>query len=101
MQPPRDEGLSSGNLPTLLASCPLVTDTSPSAPATSHRPGGVRELLTLALPLIVSAGFLTIQLCLDRIFLTWTGNDEAAASMPASSSSAITSTSPAPRPANG
>lgn len=46
-------------------------------------PGGVRELLTIAGPLILSAGFLTIQLCLDRIVLTWNGNDEAAASMPA------------------
>ena len=51
---------------------------------TSHfAPGGVRELLALAFPLILSAGFLTVQLCLDRIFLTWTGNDGAAASMPA------------------
>ena len=46
-----------------------------------HSP--LRELLAIALPLVLSAGFLTVQLCLDRIFLTWTGNDEAAASMPA------------------
>jgi MATE family multidrug resistance protein len=45
--------------------------------------GGVRELATLSLPLVLSAGFLTIQLCLDRIFVTWNGNDGAAASMPA------------------
>jgi MATE family multidrug resistance protein len=32
---------------------------------------------------VLSAGFLTVQLSLDRIFLTWNGNDEAAASMPA------------------
>ena len=46
-------------------------------------PSPVRELLAVAIPLVLSAGFLTVQLCLDRIFLTWTGNDEAAASMPA------------------
>jgi MATE family multidrug resistance protein len=46
-------------------------------------PGSVRELTALAAPLVLSAGFLTVQLCLDRIFLTWTGTDEAAASMPA------------------
>ncbi len=43
----------------------------------------LKELLAIALPLVLSAGFLTVQLCLDRIFLTWNGNDEAAASMPA------------------
>jgi MATE family multidrug resistance protein len=48
-----------------------------------HSPGGSRELLALAGPLVLSAGFLTVQICLDRIFLTWNGNDEAAASMPA------------------
>ncbi|MCU0703397.1 MAG: MATE family efflux transporter [Fimbriiglobus sp.] len=46
-------------------------------------PGGFRELLQLAVPLVLSAGFLTLQLSLDRIFLTWNGNDEAAASMSA------------------
>lgn len=46
-------------------------------------PGGVRELVALAAPLVLSAGFLTVQLSLDRIFLTWNGNAEAAASMPA------------------
>ncbi len=49
----------------------------------SHSPGSVGELVKLALQLVLSAGFLTVQLCLDRIFLTWKGNDEAAASMPA------------------
>jgi multidrug resistance protein, MATE family len=46
-------------------------------------PGGIRELIALSLPLIISSGFLTAQLCLDRVLLTWTGTDEAAASMPA------------------
>jgi MATE family multidrug resistance protein len=61
-----------------------VSDGPPSALRTLQATeGGVRELFALSLPLVLSAGFLTVQLCLDRIFLTWTGNDEAAASMPA------------------
>lgn len=46
-------------------------------------PGGARELLALTIPLVLSAGFLTVQLFLDRVFLTWLGNDTSAASMPA------------------
>jgi MATE family multidrug resistance protein len=61
----------------------VVSDTPHSALRVPHPEGGVRELIALAAPLILSAGFLTVQLCLDRIFLTWTGTDEAAASMPA------------------
>ncbi len=59
----------------------LVMDSTLETPR--YSPGGVRELFALAGPLILSAGFLTFQLCLDRIFLTWNGTDESAASMPA------------------
>jgi len=48
-----------------------------------HRSGSFRELIELSLPLVLSASFLTLQLVLDRILLTWSGTDEAAASMPA------------------
>jgi MATE family multidrug resistance protein len=50
---------------------------------TGDPPSALRELVVLAAPLVLSAGFLTVQLSLDRIFLTWNGNAEAAASMPA------------------
>ncbi len=46
-------------------------------------PGGTTELFKLSIPLIISASFLTLQLCLDRVLITWLGNDEVAASMPA------------------
>ncbi len=58
-------------------------DLAARVPTTELQPGGVRELVALAAPLVLSAGFLTVQLSFDRIFLTWNGNDEAAASMPA------------------
>ena len=39
-------------------------------------PGGSRELLALAVPLVLSNGFLTAQITLDRILL---GNFDTAA----------------------
>jgi multidrug resistance protein, MATE family len=50
---------------------------------TSAPPGSARELLTVSIPLIISASVMTIQICLDRILLTWNGQDDVAASMPA------------------
>ena len=59
-------------------------DSAPPVPRSALvTPGGTRELVALAAPLVLSAGFLTAQLFLDRVFLTWTGNDASAASMPA------------------
>src|SRR5579864_3223800 len=49
----------------------------------SPRPGGSRELLTLALPLIVSQGFMTVQVFVDTILLAWHDTREMAASFPA------------------
>jgi MATE family multidrug resistance protein len=46
-------------------------------------PGGSRELLTLALPLIVSQGFMTVQVFVDTILLSWHDPLEMAASFPA------------------
>jgi MATE family multidrug resistance protein len=46
-------------------------------------PGGSRELLTLALPLVVSQGFMTVQVFLDTILLSWHDPGEMAASLPA------------------
>src|SRR5271154_4754003 len=47
------------------------------------RVGGSRELLTLALPLIVSQGFMTVQVFMDTILLAWHDPREMAASFPA------------------
>ncbi len=46
-------------------------------------PGGSRELLMLALPLVVSQSFMTVQVFLDTILLAWHDPREMAASFPA------------------
>ena len=48
-----------------------------------RREGGSRELLTLALPLVVSQGFMTVQVFVDTILLAWHDPREMAASFPA------------------
>lgn len=45
--------------------------------------GGCRELIRLALPLILSSSFMTLQLTIDRVLLCWSSNDAVAAAMPA------------------
>jgi MATE family multidrug resistance protein len=47
------------------------------------RPGGTAELLRLALPLILSNSFWTLQIAIDRAFLSRLSSDAVAASMPA------------------
>ncbi len=64
---------------TPVSSNPVV-DTSGSR---ARQPGGSRELLALALPLVVSQGFMTIQVFLDTILLSWHDPREMAASFPA------------------
>jgi MATE family multidrug resistance protein len=55
----------------------------PALPPDSPRPGGSRELLTLALPLVVSQSFMTVQVFVDTILLAWHDPREMAASFPA------------------
>ncbi|SIO36000.1 multidrug resistance protein, MATE family [Singulisphaera sp. GP187] len=45
--------------------------------------GGSRELLSLALPLVVSQSFMTVQVFVDAILLAWHDPREMAASFPA------------------
>ncbi|HOW99429.1 MAG TPA: MATE family efflux transporter, partial [Deltaproteobacteria bacterium] len=45
--------------------------------------GGLREVLTLALPLILSTGSWAVQQFVDRMFLTWYSPDSIAAATPA------------------
>src|SRR6185312_2941062 len=47
------------------------------------RPGGSRELLSLAFPLVVSQGFMTVQVFLDTVLLARHDAREMAASFPA------------------
>jgi MATE family multidrug resistance protein len=57
-------------------------DGDPPTP-TEPAPGGSRELLLLALPLVVSQSFMTVQVFLDTILLAWHDPREMAASFPA------------------
>ena len=54
-----------------------------SGAADSPHAGGSRELLTLALPLVVSQSFMTVQVFVDTILLAWHDPREMAASFPA------------------
>jgi MATE family multidrug resistance protein len=66
------------------ASIPIgVTDAPELSAREPAAPGGSRELLTLALPLVVSQGFMTVQVFLDTILLAWHDPREMAASFPA------------------
>ncbi|QJW95845.1 MATE family efflux transporter [Frigoriglobus tundricola] len=53
------------------------------APPPASVPGGSRELLKLALPLIVSQSFMTVQVFVDTVLLAWHDPLEMAASFPA------------------
>ena len=61
---------------------PLAGEVRGATPAQA-RAGGSRELLTLALPLVVSQSFMTVQVFLDTILLAWHDPLEMAASFPA------------------
>jgi MATE family multidrug resistance protein len=55
----------------------------PSATSTYKQAGGSRELLALAAPLVVSQSFMTVQVFLDAVLLSWHDPLEMAASFPA------------------
>lgn len=68
---------------TETAELPTPTQTLAPEPTPTHRPGGSRELLALAAPLIVSQSFMTVQVFVDTILLAWHDSREMAASFPA------------------
>ncbi len=47
-----------------------------------HTPGGFRELIALSLPLVLSASFWTLQIFIDRVFISMVNSDALAATMP-------------------
>ncbi len=56
---------------------------SPRPSVTSVRePGGYREVLGLAMPLVASTASVTVMLFVDRMFLSWYGQASVAASVP-------------------
>lgn len=48
-----------------------------------HPPGSARELLRVAMPLVLSSGSLAIMNVIDRLLLTWYSTDALAAATPA------------------
>lgn len=48
-----------------------------------RRPGGVREVLLLAFPMVVSTASTTVLQVTDRLFLAWYSQDALAAALPA------------------
>lgn len=52
-------------------------------PPSQRGAGGYRELLTLAVPLMISAGTQSLMHIVDRIFLTWYSHEALAAALPA------------------
>ena len=72
-----EETVGRTSLPTRPADTPEPPDRAEPAP------GGSRELLTLALPLVVSQSFMTVQVFVDTILLAWHDPREMAASFPA------------------
>lgn len=71
------------------AELPLASSPEAIAPAQpvraphTHVPGSSRELLALAAPLIVSQSFMTVQIFVDTILLSWYDPRAMAASFPA------------------
>ncbi|MBX3439178.1 MAG: MATE family efflux transporter [Planctomycetaceae bacterium] len=58
--------------------------TTPSeSPAPSPYHGSVRELLEVAVPLIISSGSVSLMHVVDRVYLTWWSLDALAAALPA------------------
>src|SRR5579872_2724004 len=45
--------------------------------------GSFRELMTVAIPLVLSSGSISLMIAIDRLFLTWYSEDALAASTPA------------------
>src|SRR4051794_26388812 len=63
--------------------CPREGPTRGATPPVPVRPGGSRELLRIALPLVVSQGFMTVQVLVDTVLLARHDPREMAASFPA------------------
>lgn len=67
-----------------MAASPSPSETLPpdGPPGKELVPGSLRELLTVAIPLVLSSGSLTACHVIDRLFLTWYSKDALAASLP-------------------
>src|SRR6202023_2376144 len=76
--------MSSGTLDETAGRVRSASESPPeSSTSVPPTPGGSRELLSLALPLVVSQSFMTVQVFVDTILLAWHDPREMAASFPA------------------
>src|SRR4029453_14591667 len=73
------------NPPSPSLSSMAASDGSAAAEPTSwwSRPCGGREVLAIALPLVVQTGVWAVMWFIDRMFLTWYSADAMAATLPA------------------
>src|SRR4051812_2330681 len=84
----RSEELNTETTPAPIPSFPEAApehDLTPhsSLPTAHGVPGGSKELLKLALPLILSMSFMTVQVFVDTVLLSWHNPLEMTASFPA------------------
>jgi multidrug resistance protein, MATE family len=61
----------------------LAANSNPAKENWWNRPCGVRDVLAVALPLIVSNAFWSVQWFVDRMFLSWYSTEANAAALPA------------------
>src|SRR4051812_29297271 len=61
---------------------PEIMDSQPDVQTPSYS-ASIRELLTIAIPLAISSGSVTLMHLANRLFLTWHNKDELAAVLPA------------------
>lgn len=60
-----------------------ATQADPDCHPGRPEPGSFRELLAVAVPLVLSSGSLSLMIAIDRLFLTWYSEDALAACTPA------------------
>jgi MATE family multidrug resistance protein len=62
---------------------PSTQDSAIGLPHNAALPGGYRELLMIAIPLVISSGTQSMMHVIDRVFLTWSSVEAVAAALPA------------------
>ena len=70
-------------VPPVAIALPDCTDPNINELAVEGTPGGYRELLAIAVPMILSSGTQSMMHVIDRVFLTWHSEAAVAAALPA------------------
>src|SRR5262245_36583118 len=74
------QGSEITSAPPGIVSSPPPESSPPAEPALPSTAGGSAELLRLAAPLVLSHGFMTVQVFIDTVLLAWHDPREMAAS---------------------